>query len=461
MPNRLVLLAAALLLAALLPPAAASAQTPDEFTHRATVGGPFPAGKSFRIDLPDAVFRAGRPGLPDLRLLAPDGGECRYVIVEHAIPGEGERTYALPVESFDPGDDAVTITAKIPAGADPLESIDLSIAERDFRKRAKVEALSGGAWIEVADGVVYDFSSQIDLRHLRINLPGVTGEKLRVTLVDDDPAGPAGAGSQISLKFDGLDFSATRAAKKRLRVDGITARAAVRRAGETLYDETVHPLDGVALVPEGTGERALLLAHHLPLDELRFAVDSAEFVRTVRVLAAEKPEGPFAEIGRGSLARTSLTGRPESRDTIRARSPRAGHLKIVFEDRNSPPLALRSVTARRVRRTLLFVPDRDLPELTLCVGHPRLTAPAYDLATIIHQGNWHQGRAWESVALPPLSANAAPKLPASDDDRRAAERALLIAVILLLTAGLGFWLYKVIQATPPPPGGEAESAGGK
>lgn len=458
---RTLLLAALLAAPGAAPLAAAPADpaplSPAQFERTGAAAGPFCAGQYYKIELSAEALSACRPGLPDLRLLAPGGAECRYVIVEHRLPGEAPRAYPLELEAFDPATDAVTLVAKIPKEADPLEALDLSIPEGDFRKRVTVEAESGGAWSVVASGVVYDFRSQVDLRETTVKLPGVRGERLRVTLRDDDPGvpGEAGAGSEISLKFDGLDFSATRTARKRVRVDGLTARAGLRREGEILYDERTIPAP--ALAKEKAGESSFTVPLGLPVDELAFAIDSGEFVRGVRVLAGKTADGPFTQVAGGSLSNVNLSGERQLRDLLRLSERKIDHLKVVFEDRSSPPLAVRSLTARHVRRVLLFVPDADAPGLTLCAGHPDLPAPAYDLASIVHQGNWHTGRAYLDVPMPALAANAKVERPVPGDVQARMEKGLLAAIILLLVAGLGFWFYKVIQSVPPPPEAPAGS----
>ena len=129
--------------------------------------------------------------------------------------------------------------------------------------------------------------------------------------------------------------------------------------------------------------------------------------------------------------------------------PGYGFYKFVFNNRNNPPLRVKSVRLKWLRRSLYFIAPADMPSLTVSFGRPGAMRPAYDVENFVNQNNWEK-RSSEALRLaaPSLNKDYSPDAPV---DRKAkTEKDLLTGIIVLVAAGMGFWFYNLLKKAAPP-----------
>ncbi|HNW45113.1 MAG TPA: hypothetical protein PKI19_11455 [Elusimicrobiales bacterium] len=447
------LLNAAALAGLLCAQAGAAPLLPANFKYTAAVGGEITGGKLYRVDLPAAVLRNCSPDQADIRLFAPDGGEVPGALIKMRYARQ--ETELLPAEltGYTPGTTEATLELKLSGELREITALNLETQDRDFLKQAEVYGASDGkSWRLLGSGTIYDFSSQVDLRRTELAFPRASYRFYRVKLRDAEKT--VEGGKSISLKYEGLDFKVSGMQVKKLKIDGVRAQAPGAPVPPDVYDEGSFAAAPASETEEGTS--GFEIAAGLPFDQVEFSIEDKFFVRdfTAYYSATGAPKS-FVRLGGGNIRRFP-PGWPEAeRAWAQIYSPGYAYYRFVFRDKNNPPLRLKSVRLKWLRRSVYFIAPSDMDRLTLAFGRPGTPPPAYDTANFINQDNWHQR---EAAALrlgePAANKDYNPEPPASRKGK--AEKGLLIAVIIVIAAGMGFWLYKLLGQAAASQGGKTE-----
>ena len=425
--------------------------TPVNFRQRAELAGSFRAGALYQVPLPAEFMRASAAGLADVRLYGPDGREVPYVIIPHRLPPDAVSTCALKLVEYDQAGPEARLTVEVPEECPSVAEITMEVSDRDFKKQVTVEAGDDKkTWQPVAEDVIYDFTSQVDLRRTTLRFPATGARYLRLTLRDAPPEGEE-AGLTLSLRSEGLDLSFNRVRGKKLSIQGFRAVAAPVSGQQTLYDRQVF----TGLTPE-RGERGstvIVVSADLPADSMLFDIANPAYCRTVAISGSNSGrDDSYAWLKSDRIHAFPGAERDETQNRLELSADVTPFYRIVIENGDNPPLDVRSVTLEWVRRDLYFVAPAAGAGYALYTGQPKAARPFYDTGEFVNARNWFTRNAG-AAALGPVRANDRYEPGLAEPDRARVERIGLIIVVITLMVVLGWWIVRLVRkgASGAPP----------
>ena len=440
------LLAAGFVVALAQPPL-----TPANFRHHAELADALQAGALYQLPLPAEFLRASAAGLADVRLYGPDGREVPYAIVPHRLPPDAVPSCALKLVEYDQAGPAATLTVDVPESCPNVAEVTLDVSDRDFKKQVTVEAGDDKkTWQPVAEDVIYDFSSQVDLRRTTLKFPATGARYLRLTLRDVPPEGD-NTNLTLSLKSEGLDLTYNRLQGKKLSIQSVRGVAAPLAGQQTLYDRQV--FTGLAPERDKSGSTVIVLPAGLPADFMLFDVTNPAYCRTVTVSGSDTgKDDSYSWLVSDRIHAFPGAERDETQNRLELSADVTPFYKIVIENGDNPPLDVRSVTMEWVRRDLYFVAPVAGTGYALYTGHPKAARPVYDTGEFVNARNWFTRKAG-AAALGPVRANDKYEPGLTEPDRARAERIGLILVVITLMVVLGWWIVRLVRkgATGSPP----------
>lgn len=422
--------------------AVAARLQPANFRQHADVGMSLKGGTLYRIDLPADVLRGCAPGQPDIRLFAPDGSEVPYSLVRAEYLKKADETYAAEITGYKADERDAVLEFRLNGQFSPVNSVELAIADRDFRKDAELFGSDDGkTWTRLVSGSIYDFSSQVDLRQTKLKFAGSSNRFYRLKLRDTEEPQPQG--KTVSLKYDGIDFSVSGGKGKKLRIDGVKAGTGGQNSLIGAYDEAVFQ---PVRAGEGKDNSSYFyIERGLPFEKVSFSVSDAFFVRDFSAWYSETgEEGSYRGLGGSNIYRFPSGWQQGERTVADISSPGHRFYKFIFNNRNNPPLRIMSVKLSWLKRSLYFIAPVDMTGLTLAFDRANTQRPSYDTESFINQGNWEKRTAQElKLGVTAPTTNYSPD-PAADRKTRA-ENNILTGVIVLVVAGMGYWLYTLLK----------------
>ncbi|HSL18156.1 MAG TPA: hypothetical protein VLB51_09665 [Methylomirabilota bacterium] len=356
-------LVCAVVVVAVGPAAAADDPLASLFPLRAAITAD--GGGLRRLELPAEVLGRCRPDLADLRIVGADGREIPYVVDSPEVEGATELSYAVaPVvleaeRSQEEVGDRVTVFREryllelppLPRGV-PAWEVEVRADRREFVSRLDV-ALVGPAGERtpvITDGSLFRLPS-VGAERLEFAIPGDGGGRLEVVLAGEGP--------------------------------GYLAPHFALRAGRVLWRGSASSVRFEVLeLRQLPGVTELVLDRPRGLAPRRFQVTTSTgtFHRKVTVW----DEGPGADpepLGRGEILRVAALAPVEVLEVV-VRPPRGDRLRVVVENRDSPPLDDLAVAAILPRPVLVFSLPEGAPGATLLFGGGRAQRPDYDLAAL-------------------------------------------------------------------------------
>jgi hypothetical protein len=323
----------------------AIAESGEPYAHRRSIE----VSSGFaRLELPDDVLDACRPGLADLRIVDGDGKDVPYASGPFPEP-----RLRWPPRDVERAPNAET-TAIVDRGARPvtIDAVTLGIEGSDFLKPVLVEASEDRAnWKEIGRASIFattavtmtriSFAAN-DRRYLRLRLDDRNSEPITVTSITGHAQEPD-AGPSRSIRL------------------------------------TASPAAGV--VPETDTYSVELPAAHLELAGLRLESASPAFARDVRVYDRIVHRGEVSRrlVGARRLTRAA-TGPEDIVVPIAGLTGRTLEVEIARVGQSLADVAFIAL----VRPT--FVVFRATAGLVLAYGSPSVRAPKYDLAEALALG---------------------------------------------------------------------------
>jgi hypothetical protein len=313
-----------------------------------------PAPGLVRVSLPPATLDAARPGLEDLRLIDPAGGEVPYLVEPIVSVGATRHPAGGVAVILEPEATVVTLETGL---TQPLDGVTLTSPAERLIKAVQVEGSTDRrTWTLLASGLPV-FREPGGAAQLHLPLPPGVWPFLRIR-VDDRGSPP--------VPFTGAE---------------------VHRA-----PPTPEPAEDVAVGImeriESPGETRLTLdfgAAHLPLTALEIVTGERLFSRPAVLATRQVEDGVIRErvLAQGLLQRTTPDGVVGPiRLELRLDQPTPDRrLLLLIRNADSPPLGLEALHARRRPVRLAFIAARPGSHW-LYTGNPRCAAPRYDLPPI-------------------------------------------------------------------------------
>jgi hypothetical protein len=297
-------------------------------------------------------------GFSDLRLFDQSGREVPYLLVppppSQPIWSQGA---VLPLATVDRPDGPKTSGFEGDFGAViPIDRFEVTGIPAPFLKRAVVEG-SGDRehWtMLVAEGTLFDLPNE-KLRKLEFEFRPGEYRYVRVTW-DDSTTG------RVPLP--------TRVAARRIQnqmspISLLTTPLVVER----------RPSE-----PRRSRFRVQLPGARLPIAHLQLDVDGTYVMRQATVFEARFDGRQLQPVPIGSAVLKRVTKDSLRADelTIPFMPPQTAELELVVDDRDNPPLVLKSVTAVFAELPTIYF-ESDGSPLIARYGDPKLPAPVYDL----------------------------------------------------------------------------------
>lgn len=421
----------------------------SNFRYKSAITAKIVGGTLYRVDLPAVVLQNCAPDQPDIRLFSPSGEEIPFTLVKGEYLKKADETYAAEITAYKADSREAVLEFALRSEFNPVTSVELSVEDSDFRKDTELSGSDDGkSWKPLGRGSIYDFSSQVDLRKTRLEFPRSAYKFYRLVLRDTEA--PPAQGKTVAFKYDGIDLSVSGGKGKKLRINGVSLRTGGKDTRVEIHDENTYQ-------PAASGELKdnrsfVMIRPGMPFERVEFDLADAFFVRDITAYYSETgEENSYRRLGSASIYRFPPGWPAGERVWADISSPGYAYYRFVFNNKNNPPLRVKAVKLKWLRRSLYFIAPVDMPGLTLSFSRPNTEHPAYDIESFINQNNWEK-KTPEALQLtdPVLTEGYNPELPANSKTRN--EKNLLTGIIVLVTAGMGYWLYNLLKkATPPRP----------
>jgi len=414
------------------------------FEAMAPITGTIKADTPHRVRLSNEIIAASRDSMADLRLVDDTDALVPFVIYDDVIPATTPTVFTFEVKAFEAQEGVESFTLTCPKNAVPFRRLLFDTPARDFKKNVAISRWDDEdqKWLMVTTDTIFDFSSRVDLRRTWIDIPRMEPGTLRVD-VQSDTDTPDDPG--LSVTYKGLKLTDGSGVGGSFRIDAI-------RGSTARFDESRVKLDNKvfkkpAATQQADGSTVVDLGRvNMPVYEIMLLVDTPYFHRTVKVeMAQDKTPETWTTVATGEIF--AMPGMTRKETLIAVQKPQFPYLRLRIENGDSPALKIRSLTVRRVRENLYFIPAVGR-SYRLLAGNPDVRHPSYDMARIISP------KPAELAALPSLALGATTPNPAYnaaqiEDDRMGTqgwfEHWAFTVIIILLAAIMGIWIGVLLR----------------
>jgi len=436
-------------------PVSAAAVTPRNFRYAAPLTGEMSRDALYRVHLGADLLEKCDPQLGDIRVFDAQGQEIPYTILPDITPAQPVATFTLQVIDYTTRDDVSRLILQAPDDFRPIREMELIIPEKDFNKGIAVYGSDDRRnWAKLADDAIFDFTSQVDLRRTTVTFDAPADYGFfRVDIRQD--TSPESAG-QLTFRYGDLYFNSGNIRRGLLKINDVLGRTGQLRQQMVTYDEQT--FTSFILKTDRFRNTIVEIDAALPLDRVELDVGDTIYYRTVRVLGTNSDkEDRFLRLATGVIHSIPLGTTMQVRREIECPGLSYRRYQLVIENNDNPPLDIRRVTFRWIRRNL-FLAARDTGgTYAIHVGNPQVSPPNYDLRNFIRADNWFL-QSYRPLPVGELQPNPDYEPPAVTDDRSGLEQTLLTAAVVLVVLLLAGWLVILLRRgsemkPPPGPGG--------
>ena len=413
---------------------------PDNFSHYVTIKNSLENNKIYKIPLSSSIIEKSY-GLKDIRLFNESQEEVPFIILDNKTPQKRINIYEMKITSYDKQVEYVEIIAQLPEKYEAVGSISFDIAQKDFQKNIVVYAQDEKSeWKVLSKGMIYDFSSRVDLRNTSINIGESNYRNYKIRIYNSRKEDQTG--KEIYLKYDNVNVNIRDRILSEIKIDKIYGKSYSQKEEEVVYDSK-------SFIPIETKldekKRTIIdLNANLPADKISFEVESPYYFRKVQFYYKSFPsDKSFHYIKQGSIYRFLLSEKKEEKNIVTLFATYHPIYRFIIENHQNPPLKLKKITYHWVEKQLFFIALNDSNGYKLVFGNRNINAPHYDIGNFIRQDNWHKQKI-EGVKLSPIQKNVN-FVPTSIEKKEEREKTILTGVIILMVVGLGFWLYRLMR----------------
>ena len=350
------------------------------------------------LPLDSDVYAATQSRYPDLRVLEGADEEVPFLVRRETtkVGRKVKQVWTAEDISLHPLEDGgLEITFRIDLEKHPEQpqGIRLITPLRNFEHHVRIESSADGkTWQPlVEDGLIFDYSQFMDVRNLAIELPASQGKEcswIRIT-IEDVTQEQQSQLLELSRNLSGeKETSRTeRLTIKRqpFRIDRIELWHDEMRL-DTVRDKQVdYPLTVKRTEQDAEAQEThvYLKSRREPLTQLTLETADRNFSRAARVEVRRDDSGKESWQSIGSANLMHLDFRSLQRESLSIDIPehRETDYRLVIENRDSPPLSVKNVTAQGNAYEVVFLatPKADY---RLAYGSTNLDAPNFDTAAL-------------------------------------------------------------------------------
>ncbi len=406
----------------------------QDFEWTTPINGEIVPGKPIRVTLPTMIISKTRIGFQDLRVFNNQGVEVPHVIYKDIVPYESERTIAYTVKGFEESDTANQFLLEQPQRSEKPDSIDILTSATDFKRNVRIEGSADRlSWKILAEDVIFDYSSRVNLRKTTISLPGADTPFLRVTIDKGTPT-PKETG-QIHFQYRDLVFLQNDIQSSIFKVEGFTGHCGGRNLDTRIEDSiTIHQ---PSLTKDDAGNTIVNLGEiNLPLSSISLVVEDPYFFRRVEVqIKYTNEDKSYHTISNGVIHR--IPGAAQGSLQMHVELEKAPSVRLIINNGDNPPLNIQSVQLIWVRRFLFFYP-RQGETYSLFYGNKDVTPPNYDTRHLIKYDAMSL-RTLPEWTIGSVERNSSYSPPMSETEKQRIRAWTLNALVLFLLVGLAYW----------------------
>lgn len=396
----------------------------------------------YQVHLTGDILQKCTPDCKDIRVFNSNSDEIPYVILDYNYILDQDKTHQLKIKKYyyDESSAVITLSTLKEEKNIRINTLYLNIRERDFNKRVKVSGSDDGKkWVLIKKDTIYDFSSQVNLRKTEIKFKNVSYPFYRIVLTDSKKQ--KGGRQSIKLKYEQLEFSVDNLKNKKLQINSIIGKFNTERS--IIYDRNVFA--GIDSSLDKKGDTIIKIEAGLPVKKIYFDIGNAYYYRRVKVYGSDtgKPDS-YRVLTNGVIYTFNLSEVTEVKNYLCFSSLKHNFYKLVIENKNNPPLEIKSITFKWVQKNLYFVALNDDTQHLLCFGNTNVNKPEYDLSRFIHRNNWYKQNYTKLSKSDILSnENFNPQLSKGTKER--IEKIILMSIVILLVSGISFFLYSLMK----------------
>ncbi len=398
-------------------PSEAKGFDPAPFSFRREIALPSEGPGLFRIEADASLHRHAGGDFGALRMVRFHGEkpvERPWVLrkVHVPKPSRGANHLLHRVESFEENSDgSIEVTVSLEAGTAPAARLEIETPLRDFEKSVTVSIPSGeDGWQElVGDRVVFDHSRFLDFRRTAVELPGTSSRRFRIRIAEatDEQRSLVRQITRTLGESEGLTVSESGSVATRVfRIDGLRFLTAPVKGERGEKGRRTHDLAVLETGEEENGTGVFILdAGHLPFDRLLLVTDDRNFRRAVSVQIPTEG-GAWHTVHRGHAHRYQVGDFHDESLALSFPEIRAGHLRLLVENGNNPPVAISGVTGRGPVYEIVFLAEAgEAPLLYLGLETAEAVKPRPALDTAAIEAALHREVEAKTATLGGLAEN--------------------------------------------------------
>lgn len=430
-----------------------SALTQNNFYYLAPVKDSLEKDKLYQIHLDHLILQKSKIHYRDIRLLAQDNSEIPYTVINTTYPRKKDILYTFKITNYDDTEDESTIFIELPERHKAIDKIEFHISDRNFKQTIDIYGSDNKrSWHFLTSDKLYDFSSQIDVRKTSVSFPSSDFSYFRIHLkhdstdIQDSP--------DISVTYKDLDFNfSDMVTDKKLRINKITGRFSQTEKREAVIDEL--SITHFTSDMNKDGDTVITINGGLPFEKIDFTLENTYFYRKVSIFgsttgkkAKKGKKDSFRLLASGHIYRFPLDESTEMKTTITGRGEKYRFYQIIIKNNDNPPLKVKNIAFKWIRKSLFFISLHDNIPYTLCVGHSRLSQPSYDISRFIHQTNWYKQN-FTPASLSPLKKNPDFTPPSiSKSKQEIIEKTVFTLIVIIVVIGLSLWVFRLMKKIP-------------
>lgn len=420
---------------------------PQDFEYSLELNGAITKDNIYQIHLGNGVLEKCTPGCKDIRLFDSKDNEVPYVILDYNYISEKDKMHRLKITKYRYDENSAVITLSTLKKENKekniqINAIYLDIGDNDFNKKVKISGSNDGKkWVLVKRDTIYDFSSQVNLRKTEVEFESVSYPYYLITLTDEKMQ--KDSQQSIKLKYDQLEFSVDNMENKKLHINSVIGKFKTEKNKNIVYDKKI--FTGSTATLDKNGDTVIEIEAGLPVKKIYFDISNAYYYRKVRVYCSDTGDtDSYKLLNKGVIYTFTLFNVTDVKNYVCLSSPKYNFYKLVIENKNNPPLDIKSITFKWIQKNLYFVAINNDTQHFLCFGNKNTDKPEYDLSRFIHKNNWYK-QDYTKLEGSDISGNKNFVSRLGKDKKAQIEKIILMTVVIFLVLGISFFLYSLMK----------------
>ncbi|MDY0095646.1 MAG: DUF3999 family protein [Candidatus Vecturithrix sp.] len=413
----------------------------SEFEYFLPLEGAGEVDTPVRVALTPEVVTLTSNQFADLRVFDDQGQETPFILyTQQPAPANAFDWQAL---SYQSSAGTQTVMLERPAHIrGTVQELGIDTPNRDFEKKAEIFAsVDQQSWTLMFTGVMFDFSSRINLRKTHLEFPATAAKYLKIQIYEN--IAPQEQEENLRFRYKDLEFAVTGQAgvAEELTLTRFHSRALPENARPVEFSHTT-VVQPETYLDENKNTIVSLGRVNLPLERVDLRIGKGFFYRTVELLAAQQDQDDaYFSVAQDVIYR--VPGIEEEKTTLEFRQTQYPYLRLKIVNHDNPPLTVQEATVLWAQRDLYFIPEPGRSYALYCSGNAVQT-PKYDIEQLIPQRydrllNYAE---WQTGAL---QKNPNYRAKADPDARAKLERYLFVGFVILIAAGLGMWMLQLMK----------------